>query len=50
MFDGHIFDLLPHDPPMVLLDRYVSSGEMELIAEVDIASDTMFCQPGKAFH
>ncbi len=47
MFDGHISDLLPHDPPMVLLDRYVSSGEMELIAEVDIASDTMFCQQGK---
>ncbi len=47
MFKGSISDLLPHDAPMVLLDRYISSGEDELVAEVDISSATMFCTPEK---
>lgn len=47
MFKGNISDLLPHDAPMVLLDRYISSDDAELIAEVDISGKTMFCAPGK---
>ncbi|WP_159104356.1 hypothetical protein [Sneathiella glossodoripedis] len=31
-----IEDLLPHDQSMVLLDRFISSNEIQLIAEVDI--------------
>jgi predicted hotdog family 3-hydroxylacyl-ACP dehydratase len=36
-------ELLPHDPPMVLLDRIVSFDEATLSAEVDISRDSMFC-------
>ncbi len=40
--DYNIVDLLPHDPPMVLLDRYVSSNETELRAQVNITADSQF--------
>jgi predicted hotdog family 3-hydroxylacyl-ACP dehydratase len=36
-------ELLPHDPPMVLLDRITSFDEATLTAEVDIGIDSMFC-------
>ncbi len=39
-------ELLPHDPPMVLLDRVVNYTEAGLIAEVDISDETMFCSDG----
>ena len=41
-----IADLLPHDPPMVLLDRYISSDEKELIAETDITPASQFYTEG----
>lgn len=37
-----ISDLLPHDPPMVLLDRYISSSDAELVAETDITPSSQF--------
>ena len=36
-------ELLPHDPPMVLLDRIVNYGESTLTAEVDVGQDSMLC-------
>ena len=36
-------ELLPHDPPMVLLDRVTSYDESTLTAEVDISTESMFC-------
>jgi len=36
-------ELLPHDPPMVLLDRAVSYTDSELVAEVDIRSASILC-------
>ena len=36
-------ELLPHDPPMVLLDRVTRFDESTLTAEVDIGADSMFC-------
>jgi len=36
-------DLLPHDPPMVLLDRIVSCEEESLVAEVIITPESLFC-------
>jgi 3-oxoacyl-[acyl-carrier-protein] synthase I len=41
--DVPVRELLPHDPPMVLLDRVTSFGESTLTAEVDITSSSMFC-------
>ena len=41
-FTGSIGDILPHDMPMILLDRYVSSTDTGLIAEVIISEDTPF--------
>jgi predicted hotdog family 3-hydroxylacyl-ACP dehydratase len=41
--DVPIRELLPHDPPMVLLDRAVSYTETELVAEVDICSESVLC-------
>ncbi len=35
-------ELLPHDPPMVLLDRVTSFDESTLTAEVEIRADSMF--------
>ena len=39
-----IQELLPHDPPMVLLDRAVSFEESTFVAEVDIRADSIFCE------
>jgi predicted hotdog family 3-hydroxylacyl-ACP dehydratase len=37
-------ELLPHDPPMVLLDRALAYTESELVAEVDIRADSILCE------
>lgn len=42
--DIPVRELLPHDPPMVLLDRAVSYTESELVAEVDIRPDSILCE------
>ena len=42
--DIPVSELLPHDPPMVLLDRAVSYTESELVAEVDIRPDSVLCE------
>ena len=39
-------EVLPHRPPMQLLTRIVSWGPAELVAEVDIAEDGLFAEPG----
>jgi predicted hotdog family 3-hydroxylacyl-ACP dehydratase len=44
--DYNIVELLPHDPPMVLLDQYVSSTETELVAQTDIRPDSQFFSAG----
>jgi predicted hotdog family 3-hydroxylacyl-ACP dehydratase len=36
-------ELLPHDPPMVLLDRVISCGDSSLVAEVVVTPESMFC-------
>jgi len=36
-------ELLPHDPPMVLLDRILSIDESSLVAEVTIRPDSVLC-------
>jgi 3-oxoacyl-[acyl-carrier-protein] synthase-1 len=36
-------ELLPHDPPMVLLDRVIACAESSLVAEVVIKPESMFC-------
>ncbi len=36
-------DLLPHDPPMVLLDKVLSCAESSLVAEVVIKPESLFC-------
>jgi len=41
--DIPVNELLPHDPPMVLLDRAVTYTESELVAEVDIRPDSILC-------
>lgn len=46
-FKGSIKDIVPHDPPMVLLDRYISSDDVSLIAEVDISETSAFFEPGQ---
>ena len=38
-----VSELVPHDPPMVLLDRVLAFEESTLVAEVTIRSDSMFC-------
>jgi predicted hotdog family 3-hydroxylacyl-ACP dehydratase len=38
-----VCELLPHDPPMVLLDKVISCAESSLIAEVVVKPDSMFC-------
>lgn len=37
-----ITELLPHDAPMILLDKLVSCGHSELVAEVHIGLDSVF--------
>jgi predicted hotdog family 3-hydroxylacyl-ACP dehydratase len=36
-------ELLPHDPPMVLLDRAVAYTDSTLVAEVDVRPDSILC-------
>ncbi|NIA27324.1 MAG: 3-hydroxylacyl-ACP dehydratase [Desulfobulbaceae bacterium] len=36
-------ELLPHDPPMVLLDKVISCAESSLVAEVVVKPESMFC-------
>lgn len=36
-------ELLPHEPPMVLLDRALAYDESSLTAEVDIRPDSVLC-------
>ncbi len=36
-------ELLPHEAPMVLLDRVLSFDESSLVAQVRIRPDSMFC-------
>lgn len=38
-----VSELLPHDPPMVLLDRVTAYSESALTAEVDIGRDSLLC-------
>lgn len=45
-FDGDISDIMPHDPPMVLLDRYMKSDKTSLVAEVDITVSSPFFEAG----
>lgn len=42
--DIPVRELLPHDPPMVLLDRAISFEDATLIAEVDVRADSILCQ------
>lgn len=39
-------DLLPHRPPMRLIDRVVAVGEEHAVAEATIAPGMPFCGPG----
>lgn len=41
--DVPVAELLPHDPPMVLLDRAVSYDEQSLLAEVEVRQNSMLC-------
>ncbi|MEH6477533.1 MAG: hypothetical protein V7727_17705 [Sneathiella sp.] len=45
-FKGSISDIVPHDAPMLLLDRFVRSDENTLVAEVDIGGNTPFFEAG----
>lgn len=45
-FDGDISTIMPHGPPMVLLDRYVESDDASLTAEVDITDTSPFFEAG----
>lgn len=38
-----VADVVPHDAPMVLIDRILSFAESSLVAEVKIGPDTLFC-------
>ena len=42
--DIPVRELLPHDPPMVLLDRAISFEDATFIAEVDVRGDSVLCQ------
>jgi len=44
--DIPVSELVPHDPPMVLLDRVLAFEESTLVAEVTIRADSMFCDGG----
>lgn len=43
--DARLFDLLPHRPPMLLLDRLADVGNTFASAEVDISPSASFYQP-----
>lgn len=38
-----VSELLPHKPPMVLLDRVLSYDDSTLVAEVEIRPDSVLC-------
>lgn len=40
-------ELLPHAPPMILIDRIVSAGEDHAVAEVTVRAETPFHETGK---
>lgn len=40
-------ELLPHSPPMVLIDRVVSYDDISLIAEVTITAGSKFFDPNR---
>lgn len=42
--DIPVCELLPHEPPMVLLDRAISFKDATLVAEVDVRADSILCQ------
>lgn len=42
-----IAELLPHAPPMVLLDRVLEAGGEHLTAVVTIRADSEFCRDGR---
>lgn len=42
-----IADLLPHAPPMVLLDRVLDAADEHLTALVGIRADSEFCRDGR---
>ena len=39
--------LVPHSGPMVLLDRFARAGEGWAEAELRVAEDRLFCEPGR---
>lgn len=41
-----VSELLPHKPPMVLLDRVLSYDDSTLVAEVEIRPDSVLCDDG----
>lgn len=41
-----VSDLLPHKPPMVLLDRVLAFAGTALAAEVQIRADSVLCESG----
>jgi predicted hotdog family 3-hydroxylacyl-ACP dehydratase len=43
--DWHLEDLILHRSPMLMLTRVVEVGDKHLIAEVDISSEQLFCNP-----
>lgn len=45
-----VVDLLPHEPPMVLLDSVVDSGDDFAAAEVTVQSDKPFFVEGKGIQ
>ncbi|MCP4446861.1 MAG: 3-hydroxylacyl-ACP dehydratase [Myxococcales bacterium] len=42
-----IASVIPHKPPMVLLDAIVDLGEMRIVTSVRIGPDSMFLRDGK---
>jgi len=43
--DYNILDVVPHGVPMSLLDNIGSYSDKELVANVTIREDSMFCEP-----
>ena len=42
--DTPVSELIPHDPPMVLLDRVLSCDETALVAQIEIRPGLPFCE------
>ena len=43
-FDFNVASLVPHSPPMLLLDRIISADHESMQSEVTIQPDTLFCR------